>query len=108
MSAASSRESATRCPSPSTLSPIRSWCLAWVPEPIPTRNSEDYSADCSLDPQQVTQIGVAPFIEGTSQTDSRLDRGDSPRPGNLGVHPQFVRVFKVWRSSLRRQWAFDI
>src|SRR5262249_37146725 len=54
-----------------------------------------YSADCSLDPQQVTQIGVAPFIEGTSQTDSRLDRSDSPRPGNLGVHPQFVRVFKV-------------
>ena len=54
------------------------------------------SADCSLDPQQVTQISVAPFIERTGQANSRLDRSDSPRPGNLFVHRQFVRVFKVW------------
>ena len=39
------------------------------------------SADCSLDPQQVTQISVAPFIERTGQANSRLDRSDSPRPG---------------------------
>jgi hypothetical protein len=45
------------------------------------------SADCSLDPQQVTQIGVAPFIEGTGRANSRLDCGDCPGPGNLGVHP---------------------
>ncbi len=31
------------------------------------------SADCSLDPQQVTQISVAPFIKRTGQTNSRLD-----------------------------------
>ena len=59
------------------------------------------SADCSFDPQQVTQISVAPFIERTGQANSRLDRSDSPRPGNLFVHRQFVRVFKVWRSGVR-------
>jgi len=59
-------------------------------------------------PAQVTQIGMALFIEGTGQANSRLDRSDSPKPGNLGVHPQFVPVFKVRRSGIRRQWAFDI
>ncbi len=66
------------------------------------------SINCSHDPQQVTQIGVAPFIEGTHKTDSRLGCGDRSRPGNLVVRSQRVGVFRRWRSGIKRQAAFDI
>jgi len=66
------------------------------------------SADRSLDPQQVTQIRVATFIEGPRQTNARLDCDDSPRPGNLIVPRQRARVFEVGRSAIKRPSAFDI
>jgi len=67
-------------------------------------------ADCSLYPQQVTQIGVTSLIEGTGQSDSRLHRCDNPRPWNLVVHGG---IFEFARNDdrptkLMRQWVSDI
>jgi hypothetical protein len=66
------------------------------------------AADGSLDPQHVTQIGVAPLIEGTGKTNSRLNCGDRSGPGNLLVRSQRVGVFRLWRSGIKRRAAFDI
>ena len=67
-------------------------------------------ADCSLYPQQVTQIGVASLIEGTGQSDSRLHRCDNTRPWNLVVHGG---TFEFARNDdrptkLMRQWVSDM
>jgi hypothetical protein len=67
-------------------------------------------ADCSLYPQQVTQIGVTSLIEGTAQSDSRLYRCDDTRPWNLAVHGG---IFEFARNDdrltkLMRQWVSDI
>jgi hypothetical protein len=32
-----------------------------------------------------------PFVEGTRQTNSILNRGDGPSPGNLVIYRQLVR-----------------
>ena len=67
-------------------------------------------ADCSLYPQQVTQIGVTSLIEGTGQSDSRLHRCDNPRPWNPVSHGG---TFEFARNDdrptkLMRQWVSDI
>jgi hypothetical protein len=66
------------------------------------------TVDGSVDPQHVTQICVAPFVEGTGKTNSRLDCCDRSRPGNDIVCSKRAEVFKLWRSGIKRQGAFDI
>jgi hypothetical protein len=55
--------------------------------------------ECTRDPEQVTQIGMTSFIEGSGESDSGLHPGDDSEPGNFAVQHS--------AAALRLRWAFD-
>src|SRR5215467_15761548 len=103
MSAVSIRGSATRTPQPLDEVPDSELISGLSPRTNTDSKFGAIPAYGSVDPQQVTKIGVAPLIEGASQSNSRLDRSYHAGPGNLVPQQHLICTFRVWRSGIRRR-----